>query len=148
MGEIMGLYGFTDSFDAGLKFSGTSYGGDLKYMLFDGSFAMALGVGFNTVSVEVGSVTTDITDLIVPVYMNLDLGSGSIYLVPKSISKSVTYSDTTPSFSINQTGLTLGYQFQKEGGSFIEYNFVTWTEEINGTDKTFDISQPALGYTW
>ncbi|MCB0415193.1 MAG: hypothetical protein KDD50_12720 [Bdellovibrionales bacterium] len=150
MVEYMFRYGVADNFDFGLKYSGTSYGGDVKYNLMDGNFALALGLGVNLLSVEttVGTTatTTSITDIIVPIYMNYDLGNGSAYFVPKVISKSI--SGGSQSTSLTQTGITIGYQFKKEKGIFIEYNMVMWSEDVSGTSKSYTIAQPAIGYVW
>ncbi|MBT4762730.1 MAG: hypothetical protein HOO06_13615 [Bdellovibrionaceae bacterium] len=148
--EYMFRYGVADNFDFGLKYSGTSYGGDVKYNLMDGNFALALGLGLNMVKVESTSAsvvsTTTTTDIIVPVYMNYDLGSGSAYFVPKVISKTVSGGSTD--VSLTQTGITLGYQFQKEKGFFVEYNMVMWSEDVSGTSVSYSVAQPALGYVW
>jgi len=148
-GEFAYRYGFTDSFEGGLKLtlpSGMTFDG--KYNLIDAdSFDFALGLAYATMSIESESTNSDgtkdkskftMSDIILPIYTSFRFGSFALYLVPKYLIRQ-TKSETADT-STNFTGGTVGLMIGQDWGMMVEATY------LKQADSEFDIMQTGAAF--
>lgn len=149
-GELGYRYGFTDSFEGGLKLtlpSGTT--ADLKYNLLDTKpFDFALGLAYSSMSIETSSIDFSsgeevksefaMTDYILPVYTSIRLGSLAFYLIPKYILRQTKSESEQASTTLS--GGTFGVMLGQEWGVMLEATY------LKQADSDFEIMQTGAAF--
>jgi hypothetical protein len=151
--EYMFRYGFTESFDMGLRTTGFNHGLDAKYNFYDdATFLISGGMGLTYLSYSISNGISDTSvtaiDIIPAVYMDWVLAENfRLYTVPKMVSRRVS-SSGSPDANINYFGASFGLRWGNTLGVFLEYTLLagSYTPSGSSTEQDVDLSQLAFGF--